>query len=891
MILHRFRLLYMAVFVVATFRTVAAEPFGSAESIRAWSFHNGPEFPGASGSVAWNNGEGHSQPGCLELKYSFSGGGHYVQAAVAVPDGAAPVMARVWLKKGSGHRVTFRGVDSAGQSFQKSIEYRWPGWQQVEIDLTRWDNGFGGPKDGQLRPPLKQFGILVENSQPEKEGSLLIDDLEFSAQPGPAARPVTYTVAQYAAPMPAVTTDVSLWGEPVSMKIVLDADGSGEPVRVELGSHFQSFAKEVGKLTERGEQIIDVPLGKLQGWEHFGGENNGVVRLPLRLRQISITPGSGAGQAVGFKRIEVSTLPRDGQFVVLVPDVRREDDRVRFTVKAIHLRGKPMKGRLRCDIRDLTHSLAREETEITLGADGAQAEWAVEQEMGEARFIEAVFRWSDDTFTSKPVSIGTCAMPSDAGSAALQPDSVMGAGLYLYRHRGNPNYRESIAQVCALAQQAGVKWTREEMQWSWTEREEGKFDWQFYDDVVDIARAHGISVYGLLAYWSGWAEVNTPKGVEQYCRWARQIVRHYKGRIQHWEIWNEPNIFFWSGPKELYADLLRQSYAAIKAEDPEAVVLGCSTAGIDTNFIKNVMKWGGKFDALTIHPYRGTMLDLDFIKELQDVRKLVDGREVWLTEIGFPSQLIDGHSERRQASLVARVYLCSAASGAARSVSWYDFRNDSDDPFYNEMNFGLVRHDLRPKPGYGTLASVARTLGHLRVAGSVDVGPNAYAFRFTDGRRDVVAVCAPEVSRLLSLNTAADAWSDAFEGRVVPGAIGDSQVITLTAGFPVFIHGPAGFALEAVANPVTYTVEPAALKPGDPFEFRISRGLEVGAITWELPQNWPSAERVSTEVWRMRVSPNAPAGEFDVLAVLRTRDGTTLELPARISVAPSIIRD
>jgi hypothetical protein len=34
--------------------------------------------------------------------------------------------------------------------------------------------------------------------------------------------------------------------------------------------------------------------------------------------------------------------------------------------------------------------------------------------------------------------------------------------------------------------------------------------------------------------------------------------------IKQWEIWNEPNIFFWQGPKDLYAELLTKSYAAIK---------------------------------------------------------------------------------------------------------------------------------------------------------------------------------------------------------------------------------------------------------------------------------------------------------------------------------------
>ncbi|MGB1700168.1 MAG: family 1 glycosylhydrolase, partial [Nannocystaceae bacterium] len=76
----------------------------------------------------------------------------------------------------------------------------------------------------------------------------------------------------------------------------------------------------------------------------------------------------------------------------------------------------------------------------------------------------------------------------------------------------------------------------------------GKYDFHYYDKVVETARRHGISVYGLLAYWSRWTKPYTEEGIDDFCRWARAVVRRYKGKVKHWEIYNEPNIFFWSGP-------------------------------------------------------------------------------------------------------------------------------------------------------------------------------------------------------------------------------------------------------------------------------------------------------------------------------------------------------
>ncbi len=906
----------------------AAEPntegSANAASVKQWSFWNGREFPGATGSIAWDGTQGHDGPGCLAVKYSFVGGGNYVQATSAVPAGVNAQVARLWLKKPAGHKITFRVVDSNGRTFQKGVAYQNPDWQQIEVDLTNWESSWGGAEDGKLRLPLKNFAVLVENSDPAKEGVLLIDDLEFAAATRDQSQEVTYRPVDWedqsresrirphywsvgggagnslngsewryqfnGGSRPEIRTDFSLFGEPASLRLVVDSDGSGHGVEVQLGSHFQGFSKEIGKLTNRGEQVIETPLGKLDGWKHGGGANDGQVRQPLRLQGIKLVAGNGPKSGtVRLKRIEIVTRPQRGQSVVLVPDIVQSGHTLTFKVRAINLQSKAISGTLTCNVQQLDKILSGQRKTIELAANGGQVDWSISQPMGTSKFVEAVFQWQDDTFVSRPVSIGTCTPSSKAGSSKLQPESFMGAGLYLYRYRGSHNYREQITRTCELAQRAGIKWTREEIQWHATEPVEGKFDWQFYDDLVAIARAHGISVYGLLGYWSNWADANTPKGVEQYCRWARQVVRHYRGRINHWEIWNEPNIFFWTGPKKLYGELLRQAYDAIKAEDPNAVVMGCSTAGIDTRFIKNVMAWGGKFDALTIHPYRGALDDLHFIKELQDVRELVGGRDVWLTEIGFPSQLIDGWSERRQASLAARVYLCTAASGAGRSVSWYDFRNDGGDPFYNESNFGLVRSDLRLKPAYGALATLGGLIGDMHVVGKVDVGPDAYAFRFTNGRRDVVAACAPDRAQVMAVRGAFDRVINAFGEESSVGKGSAPTPITLDVGFPVYLAGRAGFELRSAETALSYGMEPSAVSAGGVCTFRIESASQVEIVRWELPLGWHEPRLVGTNVWRLDVPSDGPACTLELQAIVRMNNGTTVRLPAKVHVAPVLI--
>jgi hypothetical protein len=341
------------------------------------------------------------------------------------------------------------------------------------------------------------------------------------------------------------------------------------------------------------------------------------------------------------------------------------------------------------------------------------------------------------------------------GSAELDPGSPFGMGLYLYRYSKDPASLKEMERAAQMAQDAGVKWSREEFHWARIEPQKGKLDWSFYDAMVATAKRHGISIYGILAYWSPWTKPYTPEGIEDYCRFAAAAAERYRDDIRHWEVWNEPNIFFWQGPRDLYAELLRKAHDAIKKADPKTLVLGCSTAGIDAGFIKRTMELGAPFDILTIHPYRAKLDDRAFIAELQrtaDLVKRPDGtaRPVWITEMGWATHVphnaigqdFQVNTQRDQAKLLARSYIDAIASGAAQNISWYDFRNDGTDPFNFEHNMGIVTRDFTPKPAYRAFATVAQVLSGKRAEGPLDLGPNVVAHRFAgqEGRGAVIAL-------------------------------------------------------------------------------------------------------------------------------------------------------
>ncbi|UCG16387.1 MAG: beta-galactosidase [Phycisphaerales bacterium] len=755
------------------------ETFATAESLDGWSFSNGREWPGATGKLEWRAGAGRTGDGAAALSYNFEKGGHYVAAIVDLPQDREVKAVRLWVHKPAANLMIFRATDQDGESFQKNLRYHYPDWQQLEITLDAWLYSWGG--DGTFRGPPTRFDILVENDGGHRVGTALLDDVQYVFEPPPAsgAASTTYVESEFApgdrwtyvgtdgggldhgvwtyrvpsdSPLSRLTYDRGILGRPAAMRLTVKSDGSGHEMIAQIGSHFQLFERPLGTLDRQGAMTFQVPMGDMKTWRHFGGEDDGIVRYPLRLAHIGVArKGTTDRGAIEPVRLEfVTEFERDTQTVSLVPHASVGDEgRLRFKIELRSLAEQPLTGNLHWSLHGIDRPLNRGRVPLTIPARGGPIESEITGSLAGATMVEGRFQFVADSIASPQVTTTIADAPPGDADRTLDPDSRMGVGLYLYRFHKHPEAKQWMERMCELAAGAGVKWTREEFHWNWIEPVKGEYDFRFFDQLVETAGASGISVYALCCYWTEWTgPPMTEEFIEPYCDYLRALVGRYGDRIKHWEIWNEPNVFFWPGPKALYPRLLERAYQTIKEADPEAQVLGCSTAGIDTGFVQMVLDAGAPFDALTVHPYRGSLDPHGFIKELRDVRDMVGGRDVWITEMGWPSH-VGGLAEREQANHVARTYISALASGAARSVAWYDFREDGNDPFYNEHHFGLIRNDLTPKIGYRTLAAVGQLLGTAEYDGELSLGGDVIAFLFRNGQRRIAALWSPHCTQLV----------------------------------------------------------------------------------------------------------------------------------------------
>ncbi len=159
---------------------------------------------------------------------------------------------------------------------------------------------------------------------------------------------------------------------------------------------------------------------------------------------------------------------------------------------------------------------------------------------------------------------------------------------------------------------------------SWREIEgagKGQFDWSNADRMMEQIDAHGLNVIARISTQPAWVggnypDLGPPDNYQDFADFLTALATRYKGRIDAYQIWNEPNLAReWGNrppsPAE-YTELLKVAYQAIKVVDPNAWVI---TAGLaptsrddtvampDTKFVQGMYDAGADpyFDALGVN--------------------------------------------------------------------------------------------------------------------------------------------------------------------------------------------------------------------------------------------------------------------------------------------------
>jgi GH35 family endo-1,4-beta-xylanase len=188
-----------------------------------------------------------------------------------------------------------------------------------------------------------------------------------------------------------------------------------------------------------------------------------------------------------------------------------------------------------------------------------------------------------------------------------------------------------IKRTLEMVRQMGASWIVEYFPWAYHEPSPGSFDWSHADLVVDHARRQGLTVIARLGFVPEWARPDPEEQptttsyldeahYDEFAAYVHAFVEHFRGRVDHIVIWNEPNISLEWGYRpadpEGYAELLRAVFPSAKAANPEVVVLGGALAPTlapagdpegmnDLDYLRRMLAQGAGevMDGLAVHAY------------------------------------------------------------------------------------------------------------------------------------------------------------------------------------------------------------------------------------------------------------------------------------------------
>jgi hypothetical protein len=359
----------------------------------------------------------------------------------------------------------------------------------------------------------------------------------------------------------------------------------------------------------------------------------------------------------------------------------------------------------------------------------------------------------------------------------------LGVNAYNLQYEPDP---AAVTRTLELARDLGAHYVRIQMPWEDVEQsgkgdfQDHKFDksaWEKYDNIVDTAARLRLELIVRIDRPPQWARTHAdatpefqrgkeengnstgpPDSYADYADFVGAAAARYRGRVTFFQIWNEPNLAYewnWVLPQpERFAELLRLGSQAIKAANPEAIVLFPSLAPTDglepriapmseLEYLDRVYTAGGGqyFDIMSAQAYglgqppeehRYVKLGKRPLRPLDtrtDVSRLVLLREVmerngdahkavWISEFGYVSDSPDIPPDKRRlwgepvSEQQKADYLVGQLERAQREWPWVGVMNvwflrwggyQAPDPRDPTAHFAIVDRDFRPLPAYDAL--------------------------------------------------------------------------------------------------------------------------------------------------------------------------------------------
>ncbi len=316
--------------------------------------------------------------------------------------------------------------------------------------------------------------------------------------------------------------------------------------------------------------------------------------------------------------------------------------------------------------------------------------------------------------------------------------------------------------------QLGFRWLKAQIEWKHHEGAKGQYGWAEIDRIVEAAQINGIKLLLSVVKAPAWARPGgtdltvegPPANPQDYADFVGAMAARYRGRVHAYEIWNEQNLYYEWGREPIdasrYVELLKLAYQAIKAQDPNAVVISGAptptgvndgiTAIDDRTYLQQMYNAGlNRYcDAVGVHPsgfanppdsklgegpagpshndhpsffFRATM------EEYRTIMVINGGgsKRLWPTEFGWSSvhglgappasgyEYANYNTEQDQANYIVRAYQMAKAWGWVGPMFLWNLNyGPASGKFDEKAGFGIVYPNWSPRPAFYALANMPK---------------------------------------------------------------------------------------------------------------------------------------------------------------------------------------
>lgn len=316
-----------------------------------------------------------------------------------------------------------------------------------------------------------------------------------------------------------------------------------------------------------------------------------------------------------------------------------------------------------------------------------------------------------------------------------------------------------LRRTLQLARDAGFTWIRQEFPWRDIEQSakgdywDHKWNqdaWAKYDRIVALAQEYGLTIIARLDAPPDWSRQDNslfyrpPDNYDDFGDYVATVVGRYQGRVQHFQIWNEPNIYPEWGNQPVkaseYTKLLQIAYRRAKQANPTCVVIAAALAPTiahepmnrsDILYLQEMYDAGarGSFDILSTmaygllsgaddrraDPWRDVNFSRPMLLRQVMVRNGDASKAIWISELGwnvlppdFPGEPRYGRvNDQQQARYTVRGLQRIRQEWPWVGVVniWYLRQPGNWQPSQQEYYFRMVDPDFTIHPVYDAVAA------------------------------------------------------------------------------------------------------------------------------------------------------------------------------------------